>query len=122
MHIDGNTRVYAVIGDPVTAVRSPEWFNALFDRNGVNAVLIALQVKRGDLATVFAGLKRIGNLDGLVVTMPHKNAMCELLDELGPAARTIGAVNAARRMPDGRWQGDMFDGRGCVRGLLAVAV
>ena len=118
MHIDGNTRVYAVIGDPVTAVRSPEWFNALFDRNGVNAVLIALQVKRGDLATVFAGLKRIGNLDGLVVTMPHKNAMCELLDELGPAARTIGAVNAARRLPDGRWQGDMFDGRGCVRGLL----
>ncbi len=118
MHIDGNTRVYAVIGDPVTAVRSPEWFNALFERNGVNAVLIALQVKRDDLAAVFAGLKTIGNLDGLVVTMPHKNAMCELLDELGPAARTIGAVNAARRMPDGRWRGDMFDGRGCVRGLL----
>ncbi len=118
MHIDGNTRVYAVIGDPVTAVRSPEWFNTLFDRNGVNAVLIALQVKRGDLAAAFAGLKTIGNLDGLVVTMPHKNAMCELLDELGPAARTIGAVNAARRLPDGRWLGDMFDGRGCVRGLL----
>ncbi len=118
MHIDGNTRVYAVIGDPVTAVRSPEWFNTLFDRSGVNAVLIALQVKRGDLAEVFSGLKRIGNLDGLVVTMPHKNAMCELLDELGPAARTIGAVNAARRIADGRWQGDMFDGRGCVRGLL----
>ncbi len=58
------------------------------------------------------------NLDGLVVTMPHKNAMCELLDELGPAAESIGAVNAAKRLADGRWVGDMFDGRGCVRGLL----
>ena len=118
MLIDGTTRVYAVIGDPVTAVRSPEWFNTLFDKNGVNAVLIPFQVRRGDLATAFAGLKTMGNLDGLVVTMPHKNAMCELLDELGPAARTTGAVNAARRTPDGRWCGDMFDGRGCVRGLL----
>ena len=117
MTIDGTTRVYAVIGDPVTAVRSPEWFNTLFDRNGVNAVLIPLQVQRDDLATAFAGLKTMRNLDGLVVTMPHKNAMCALLDELGPAGRTVEAVNAARREPDGRWIGDMFDGRGCVRGL-----
>jgi len=117
MNIDGTTRVYAVIGDPVSAVRSPEWFNTLFDKNGVNAVLIALQVERDDLATAFAGLRTMRNLDGLVVTMPHKAAMCELLDELGPAARTVEAVNAARREPDGRWTGDMFDGRGCVRGL-----
>ncbi len=34
MHIDGTTRVYAVIGDPVTAVRSPEWFNTLFEKSG----------------------------------------------------------------------------------------
>ncbi|UCH48148.1 MAG: shikimate dehydrogenase [Betaproteobacteria bacterium] len=117
MVIDGNTRVYAVIGDPVSAVRSPEWFNMLFDKNGVNAVLIPLQVGRDDLAAAFAGLKTMRNLDGLVVTMPHKAPMCQLLDELGPAARTVEAVNAARREPDGRWIGDMFDGRGCVRGL-----
>ncbi len=117
MVIDGTTRVYAVIGDPVSAVRSPEWFNSLFEKNGVNAVLIPLQVGRDDLATAFAGLKTMRNLDGLVVTMPHKGAMCRLLDELGPAARTVEAVNAARRDPDGRWIGDMFDGRGCVRGL-----
>jgi shikimate dehydrogenase len=117
MTIDGTTRVYAVIGDPVTAVRSPEWFNTLFDKNGVNAVLIPLQVQRDDLATAFAGLKTMRNLDGLVVTMPHKNAMCALLDELGPAAQAVEAVNAARRESDGRWIGDMFDGRGCVRGL-----
>ena len=117
MNIDGTTRVYAVIGDPVSAVRSPEWFNTLFEKNGVNAVLIPLQVGREDLAAAFTGLKTMRNLDGLVVTMPHKAPMCQLLDELGPAARTVEAVNAARREPDGRWVGDMFDGRGCVHGL-----
>ena len=117
MSIDGTTRIYAVIGDPVSAVRSPEWFNTLFDKSDLNAVLIPLLVQRDDLATAFAGLKTMRNLDGLVVTMPHKNAMCALLDELGPAARAVGAVNAVRRESDGRWKGDMFDGRGCVRGL-----
>jgi shikimate dehydrogenase len=119
MPIDGNTRLYAVIGDPVSAVRSPEWFNGLFARQGINAVLVPMHVAQADLKGVFAELKRVGNLDGLVVTMPHKGSMCDLLDEQGPAARIVGAVNAARRLPDGRWLGDMFDGRGCVEGLRA---
>jgi shikimate dehydrogenase len=117
MTIDGHTRLYAVIGDPISAVRSPEWFNGLFARQHINAVLVPMRVAQADLQASFEGLKRVGNLDGLVVTMPHKGPMCELLDELGPAARTVGAVNAARRLPDGRWLGDMFDGRGCVQGL-----
>lgn len=119
MTIDGNTRLYAVIGDPISAVRSPEWFNGLFQRNAINAVLVPMRLTAADLSASFAGLKRIDNLDGLVITMPHKGPMCALLDELGPAARTVGAVNAARRLSDGRWLGDMFDGRGCVQGLRA---
>jgi shikimate dehydrogenase len=117
MTIDGSTRLYAVIGDPISAVRSPEWFNSLFARQAINAVLVPMRVAQADLRATLEGLKRVGNLDGLVVTMPHKGPMCDLLDELGPAARTVGAVNAARRLPDGRWLGDMFDGRGCVQGL-----
>jgi len=117
MSIEGATRIYAVIGDPITAVRSPEWFNALFARHGTNAVLIPLQVARDDLEPAFCGLKAMRNVDGVVVTMPHKGTMCGLLDSIGPAASLVGAVNAVRRQPDGRWFGDMFDGRGCVRGL-----
>jgi shikimate dehydrogenase len=100
-------------------VRSPEWFNGVFARQAINAVLVPMRVTASDLRGSFEGLKRVSNLDGLVVTMPHKAPMCELLDELGPAARSLGAVNAARRLPDGRWLGDMFDGRGCVQGLRA---
>lgn len=119
MTIDGKTLLYGVIGDPVHAVRSPEWFNALFARQGIHAVMLPMQVAGESLAAAFDGLKRIGNLRGLVVTMPHKATMPALLDELGPAARALGAVNAARRLDDGRWIGDMFDGKGCVAGLRA---
>src|SRR5581483_11815953 len=117
MTIDGKTILYGVIGDPVFAVRSPEWFNALFERQGINAVMLPMRVAREELKAAFDGLKRIDTLRGLVITMPHKASMCALLDTLGPAARALGAVNAARRMEDGRWIGDMFDGRGCVEGL-----
>ena len=115
--IDGLTRLYGIVGDPVSAVRSPEVFNAMFERQGVNAVMVALHVGADELATAWAGLKALRNLAGLVITMPHKVAATTLVDDLGQTGRIVGAINAARREPDGRWTGDMFDGRGCVQGL-----
>lgn len=117
--IDGSTRLYGIIGDPVSAVRSPEVFNAMFARQGIDAVMVALHVGAVDLATAWAGLKTLRNLAGLVITMPHKAVAATLVDELRPTGRIVGAINAARREPDGRWMGDMFDGRGCVHGLRA---
>jgi shikimate dehydrogenase len=58
----------------------------------------------------------IANLDGLLVTVPFKARMVPFASRLGATARTIGAVNALRREPDGSWTGDMFDGIGFVRG------
>lgn len=118
-HIDGSTCLYGIIGDPVSSVRSPEVFNAMFERQGINAVMVALHVGAGDLATAWAGLKTLRNLGGLIFTMPHKVAATTLVDDLGQTGRIVGAINAARREPDGRWTGDMFDGRGCVQGLRA---
>ena len=117
--IDGATRMYVIIGDPISAVRSPAVFNAMFARRNINAVLVPLHVAASDLTAVWVGLKAMRNLDGVVVTMPHKMAMCELVDELGTNGRVVGAINAARRRSDGRWEGDMFDGIGCVHGLMA---
>ncbi len=117
--LDGTTRLFAIIGDPISAVRSPAAFNAMFARANVKAVLLPLHVAAPDLKTAWAGLKAIKNLDGVVVTMPHKTAMCKLVDELGDSGRVVGAVNAVRCRSDGRWEADMFDGIGCVQGLKA---
>jgi len=117
--IDGNTRLYAILGDPISAVRSPEVFNATFAALSMNAVFIPVHVAAEDLACAWAGLTRIRNMAGLVVTMPHKARVAALLDEVGLAGQVTGAINAARRDADGRWCGDMFDGVGFVDGLVA---
>lgn len=118
--ITGATRLYAILGDPVAQVGSPAAFNRLFAARGIDAVMVALHVAASGLERVFAGLSEIRSLDGLVFTIPHKIAMAGLVDELGADGRLVGAVNAARHDPGGRWVGDMFDGRGCVNALRAA--
>ncbi len=44
MTITGSTRVFFIVGDPVAQVRAPEVYNHLFDRHGVDAVLLPIQV------------------------------------------------------------------------------
>lgn len=76
-----------------------------------------MRVLPRDLDTAFQGLRAITNLDGLVLTVPHKIDALRLVHELGPAAQRMGAVNAVRRLPDGRLVGENFDGAGFIGGL-----
>ncbi|MFB7469352.1 shikimate dehydrogenase family protein [Kitasatospora sp. NPDC056184] len=117
--ISGRTRLFAVLGDPVSQVRAPALVNPLFAATGVDAVLVPVHAPAGRLDEVVRGLKATANLDGLLVTVPHKLAMCAHADELSPTAALLGSTNALRREPDGRWYGDNFDGTGFVRGLAA---
>lgn len=118
--ITGRTRLFAVIGDPVAQVMAPELMNPLFADRRVDAVLVPIEVKAADLSSVVEGLKRIANLDGFLVTVPHKIALSQQADRLTEAARLAGSVNAMRREPDGHWLGDNFDGEGFIRGLVGA--
>ncbi|MDJ0461606.1 NAD(P)-binding domain-containing protein [Streptomyces sp. H27-C3] len=118
--ISGSTRLYAVLGDPVAQVRAPSLLNPLFAHLGINAVLLPVHVRPDSFADVFRGLRRMENLDGILITIPHKAAALHLADEVSPAAEAAGAVNALRREPDGRWTGENFDGIGFVSGLVAA--
>lgn len=115
--IDGSTRIYAIIGHPIEQVGSPRVFNTLFRQAGKHAVLVPLHVLPDDLEKAMAGLRAMRNLDGIIVTVPHKAAVMDCLDAVGDNATRIGAVNAIRREPDGRFLGENFDGKGCVIGL-----
>ncbi|MGW0891197.1 shikimate dehydrogenase family protein [Saccharopolyspora sp. NPDC002578] len=118
MSISGNTRLYGVLGDPIGQVRAPALLNPLLA--GFDAVLVPIRVSAPDLAAVVEGLARAGNVDGLLVTVPHKAAICGVAAELGPMAGLVGAANALRRRPEGGWLADNFDGIGFVRGLRAA--
>jgi shikimate dehydrogenase len=117
--ITGKTRILAIVGDPIDKVRSPEGFGRLFELNGHDAVMIPVHVTAPGLAAVVTGLKRMRNLDGIVATMPHKAACLAFADEVLETGRLVGAVNALRPRPDGRWEADMFDGHGFIAGLRA---
>jgi hypothetical protein len=78
---------------------------------------VAFEVPAGELPAAWIGLSRLENLDRLVITMPHKEAVIPLLDALGPAAQRTGTVNTARRRLGGGWEGEMFDGEGFRDGL-----
>ena len=117
MKITGTTRLYVILGDPLARARSPETFNAIFAERAIDAVLVPGEVDAAGFAEAVRGLQRLRNCDGIIVTMPHKQVMCALVNELGENGRLAGAINVARRLPDGRWLGDMFDGRGYLAAL-----
>ncbi|MEW2623265.1 NAD(P)-binding domain-containing protein [Streptomyces sp. NPDC048106] len=115
--IRGTTRLYAVLGCPVAQVKAPGMLNPLFARLGVDAVLVPVLAEPGHLGEIVRGLQRMGNVDGLLVTVPHKAEVRAYADTVSAAAEQSGGANALRREPDGTWYADNFDGAGFVAGL-----
>lgn len=115
--LNGSTRVYYVVGDPIAQVKSPEGMTSAFQANGLNAVCVPAHVAPVDLAAWMQGVRACQNVDGIMVTVPHKIAFAQLCDSVSETARFLNTVNVVKRTADG-WHGDMFDGRAQVEALL----
>ncbi len=118
----GKTHLYAILAHPVAHVRASEFFGPIIQAEKRDAFVVPLHVLPDDLARIVPVLQRIGNLRGLIITIPHKEAMAKLCDDLGANAQLAGAVNTVRFEPDGRLAGDMFDGVGLVNGARAHGI
>ena len=110
------TRLAAVIGHPVGHSPSPAMHNAAFRALGLDWVYLAFDVEPGALGDAFAGVRALG-VDGLSVTIPHKQAAVAAVDALSPLAEVLGAVNTVVRLADGRLRGENTDGPGFLRAL-----
>ena len=117
MHITGTTRVFYILGDPVAQVRAPEVYNHLFQRHGIDAVLVPLKLPAAALPGFLEHGLKAENIGGFLATIPHKAALAERLQPTDPVARIAGAVNAVKRHADGRLEAALFDGIGFVKGL-----
>jgi len=120
--ITGHTRIFGILADPIHHVKTPQGINRVLGEQQIDGVLIPIHVPAAGLTELVQGLRRMNNLSGFIVTVPHKTAMPALCDELTPAAARIGAVNAVRRMADGRLIGAMLDGEGFVAGLRSEGI
>lgn len=115
--ITGTTRLYAIIGDPVAHVRTPMAFNAFFAEHAIEAVCLPFHIGRDHLGAGWEGLRQLLNLDGFIVTAPHKAGAARLSDRLVDDGLHVGVANAVRREADGSFTGTLLDGRGFVAGL-----
>lgn len=122
MSISGTTRVFLILGDPVAQVRAPEAFNHLFDKHGVDAVLVPANVPAAEFDGFVTHALKARNIDGLWLAIPHKTAMVDLLDRCDRLGRSAGAVNAARRTADGALEGALFDGVGFTKALAHFGI
>lgn len=114
----GATRVIYVVGDPIAQVKSPAGVTAMLRERGLNAIVVPAHVAPADLAQWVAATTAMRNVDGIIVTVPHKFAALALCQHSTARAASIGAVNVMRRDAAGDWFGDMCDGAGHVAGLI----
>ena len=113
--LSGATRLFPIIGDPIRYVESPAQLTRTFGRRGYDAVCVPMQVPVAALDDVVRGLSATPNVDGLLVTMPHKHTALGLCATTSERTRLLGAVSVMRRNDDGTWHGDMLDGLAFVK-------
>ncbi|QTQ14806.1 type I 3-dehydroquinate dehydratase [Treponema parvum] len=112
--IDENTRIFGVTGWPLKKTNSPELHNAGYKDQNINAVYIP--VCSPDIGQTIEFANQIG-MEGLSVTVPHKESVLPFLKTVSPQVERIGACNTIMRKEDGSWTGYNTDATGLVNAL-----
>jgi shikimate dehydrogenase len=118
INLNGRTRLYPLLGDPIIYARSPDWLSKHMAKRGMNMISLPMEVPDGALATVMAGLAATKNVDGLSLTMPHKITGYGHCATVSETSRLLGVVSALRRNKDGSWHGHTTDGDAFVKAQI----
>lgn len=108
-------KVVGLIGYPLGHTVSPAMHNAAFKKLGLDYEYIPFEVEPKDLSEALKGLRAL-HIAGFNVTIPHKESIVPLLDEVLKLARVIGAVNTVLNQ-DGKLIGYNTDGAGFIDSL-----
>lgn len=110
--LTSETKIFGVIGDPVAKSLGYLIHNRAFRETGLQNVYVPFWVH--NVTKFFNAFEPY--LSGLSVTMPFKEDIQKVLDEIDPVARRMGAVNTVVRQ-DNRWVGHNTDGPGALQAL-----
>lgn len=113
--INGRTRLVGLLGTPIKQTKSPHMHNSAFQYLDLDYAYLAFEVGNEALKQALDGLKVL-NAAGCNVTMPNKQTVLPLLDELSQEAKLIGSVNTVLN-DSGKLIGYNTDGRGFVKNL-----
>jgi len=117
--VNPNTRLCAVIGNPVSHSLSPAIHNRAFQELGLDFVYLAFRVE--DVGSAVSGMRALENFRGLSVTIPHKVAIIEHLDEVAEVDAQIGSINTVVNEA-GSLRGFGSDGPGARQALVEAGV
>jgi shikimate dehydrogenase len=115
MDVTGKTEVVGLFGFPVRHTASPAFQNAGFRAAGLDWIYLPFEVQPADLGGAIEGIRSLG-FRGINLTIPHKQAVVEYVDELSPEAEITGAVNTID-IREGRLKGYNTDGGGFRRSI-----
>ena len=107
-----------ILCDPVSHVKGTDILNQRLQKEGIDAAVSPLHVAPADLGTLVQAIRKMKNVAGFGVTIPHKIDVVAHLDDVTAQARLVGSVNFVRREPDGKLIGTNIDGEGFTRGFL----
>jgi shikimate dehydrogenase len=113
--MQGSTKTYCIIGDPIHHSLSPAMQNAAFAAKGLNCTYIAFRVPEAELKESVESLRSI-NIAGFNVTAPHKTQVMKYLDELEGTAKKAAAVNTVNNI-EGIFRGYNTDVYGFIEPL-----
>ncbi len=115
MKADKDTKIIALLGNPLGHSLSPAIQNTAFERMGLNYIYIPFEIKREQLGKALASFDCF-RIAGANVTTPYKTEVMRYLDETDERARLIGAVNVIS-CEGGRLKGYNTDGDGFITSL-----
>lgn len=110
---------FAVIGHPIGHTMSPFIHNRLFQLSGIEAEYIKLDIAPENLADEYNRL--LSKLDGYNITIPHKQNIIQLIDEIDDKAKMYGSVNTVANS-DGIAKGYTTDPDGFLKALDAAGI
>ncbi len=116
--IDGDTRVFGIIGSPVRHSLSPMIHNAAFNHLGLNNVFLAFPADQVEKA--IQGMRAL-DIQGLSVTMPHKTSVIPFLDWIDPIADKMNTVNTVVN-DNGVLKGYNTDGLGAYHSITDIGM
>ncbi len=117
--ITSATRLAAVIGSPVVQSLSPVIHNAVFESLNVDWLYVAFNVQPARVEDALTSMAALG-IGGLSVTMPHKNAVAEIVTQRGEVDEVVRVTNSANTVvlrPDNSLWATNTDGEGCCNAL-----
>ena len=115
MGTNSETRIFALLGHPVSNSFSPNMHSYLFEKYGVNGAYLCFDIEPRKIYKSIEAM-RLLNTVGFNVTIPYKTDVMAGLDEIDRNAELIGAVNTVKN-EGGVLKGYNTDGRGFVKAI-----